>query len=70
MNKYWQDIEYVIKDHKKTTWTDEEKVEMPMKLNMVVIKLNTGGLALYAPVKLHKEDAPHLIGEKNFYVLI
>ena len=43
---------------------------MPMKLNMVVIKLNTGGLALYAPVKLHKEDAPHLIGEKNFYALI
>ena len=52
---------------KKESWTGEEKIESPFVLNMIVIKLNNGGLALYAPVKLHKDDAPHLIGMQKCY---
>ena len=46
---------------KKETWTkDEVFTASPLLLNMIVVKLNGGGLLLYAPVKMHKE-APELL---------
>ena len=59
----FQDIEKLVKYNKKTTWTDSERIESIFEINMIVVKLNGGGLALYGPVKLHKDDAPHLIGK-------
>ena len=63
------------KDFLKTDWSDEEKVSAQSHFlsNMLVVKLNNGGLVLYAPVKMHKDDAPHLIGEgrhKKFHECI
>ena len=57
-----QDIKKSLEVDKKTSWTLEERVESPLVLNMVVVKLNNGGLAIYSPVKIHNDDAPHLIG--------
>jgi len=56
-----KDIEKALEVDAKTSWTKEERVESPFVINMVVVKLNNGGLALYAPVKMHKDDAPHLL---------
>ena len=59
-----KDIERIIKNYKKPSWTAEEKFQVPtFDLNMIVIKLNSGGLALYNPCKLHKKDAPQLIAD-------
>jgi len=46
---------------KKKTWKKEEIFDVPpFLLNMIVVKLNGGGLLLYAPVRVHKEEA-HLL---------
>ena len=56
-----QDLETAESWWKKENWTKETIFDIPpFMLNMVVVKLNGGGLLLYAPVKMHKE-APELI---------
>merc|ERR1712241_1525840 len=56
-----KDLEYASAWFKKDTWTREEVFNAtPLILNMIVVKLNGGGLLLYAPVKVH-EEASHLL---------
>ena len=46
---------------KTENWTKENLFDIPPLIpNMIVVKLNGGGLLLYAPVKVHKE-APELL---------
>ena len=56
-----KDLENASAWWKKDTWTKEEIfTASPQLLNMIVVKLNGGGLLLYAPVKIHKK-AGHLL---------
>merc|ERR1712241_1406750 len=56
-----KDIETAAVWWKKTTWEKEEIFDVPpFLLNMMVVKLNGGGILLYAPVRVHK-DEPHLL---------
>ena len=56
-----KDLENAIAWWKKDTWTkDEVFTAPPLLLNMIVVKLNGGGVLLYAPVKIHK-DVSHLL---------
>ena len=56
-----RDLQNAIAWWKKETWTKEEIFNAsPLLLNMIVVKLNGGGLLLYAPIKIHKE-ASHLL---------
>jgi len=56
-----QDLEIAESWWKTENWTKETIFDIPpFMLNMIVVKLNGGGLLLYAPVKVHKE-APELI---------
>ena len=55
------DLENAVAWWKKETWTRDEVFNAsPLLLNMTVVKLNSGGLLLYAPAKIHKE-AGHLL---------
>ena len=48
-----QDILCHISRWKKKTWKKEEIFDVPpFLLNMIVVKLNGGGLLLYAPVRV------------------
>ena len=60
VSKY--DIEKMKSWFSRESFPKEELFSIiePWRLNMVVVKLNSGGLLLYAPVKVHK-DAEHLL---------
>ena len=47
---------------KTENWTKENLFDIPPLIpNMIVVKLNGGGLLLYAPIRIHKDDAPDLL---------
>ena len=52
-----KDLEKYKELHEKKEYSKEEVFDMipPWKLNMIVVKLDSGGVLLYAPVKIHKE---------------
>ena len=52
-----KDLETVQTLFEKKEFTKEEMFEMvpPWKLNMIVVRLDSGGVLLYAPVKIHQE---------------
>ena len=58
-------MEMMKRDRGMSGLTNAEKYRgsSPQKMNMIVVKLNSGAVLLYNPVKLHKEDAPHLIAD-------
>ena len=57
-----KDLKSIRTLYEKTSFSKEElfKSVPPWKLNMIVVKLNNGGILLYAPVKIHK-DAKELL---------
>jgi hypothetical protein len=57
-----KDIEKMVDWYARDKFPKEQLFDIvdPIFLNMVVVKLNSGGLLLYAPVKVHKE-AEHLL---------
>ena len=52
-----QDLVTLRNLYKKTSFSKEELFDEvpPWKLNMMVVRLNSGGILLYAPVKIHKD---------------
>ena len=55
------DLQKAIKNYEKKSWTKDEIFDIPpFEVNMIVLKLNSGGLLLYAPVRVHKE-VPELL---------
>ena len=52
-----KDLEQVVARWAKTEWTMEERftASPPVKLNSFVVKLNSGSLLLYAPVRVRDE---------------
>ena len=58
-------MEMMKRDRGMSGLTNAEKYRgsSPQKMNMIVVKLNSGAVLLYNPVKLHKDDAPHLIAD-------
>ena len=51
------DLESVSSMFNKEEWTMEERFTMapPMKLNSMVVKLNSGAILLFAPVRIRDE---------------
>ena len=52
-----KDLERCKALYEKKEFSKEEIFDLlpPWKLNMIVVKLDSGGVLLYAPVKIHKE---------------
>ena len=58
INVVRKDLETARSIYEKSSFTKEDLYEMKLfswSLNMIVVKLNSGGLLLYTPVRVHKE---------------
>ena len=52
-----KDLEKMLTWWNKTDWTMEERFDPPAsKVNSTVVRLNSGGLLLYAPSRIREEE--------------
>ena len=52
-----KDLEQMLTWWKKNDWKMEERFDLPaFKVNSTVVRLNSGGLLLYAPSRIREEE--------------